>query len=301
MVRRIFTLVALTAVACLGFALTFVEMGHAAEAPVGLGAAKGFAVLGSESVTNTGPSTINADVGVSPGTSITGFPPAVISGGVIHATDAVAAAAKIDLNTAYGDAAGRTPTAAIVGDLGGQTLVGGVYNGGNIGLTGTLILDGQNNPDSVWIFQAASGLTTASTSGVSLINGANACNVFWQITSSAVLGSGSQFVGTVMANTSIAANTGATIQGRLLVLTGSVTLDTNTFVGGPCSPGTTTDTGVPVPVPTTIARTGTRTDVLRVAYVMVALGVLMVVAARPTASNGRRAQQASPNSWRPVV
>jgi hypothetical protein len=216
---------------------------EAAEAPVGLGTAASFAVLGGQSVTNTGPSVISGDVGVSPGSAISGFPPGIVINGVFHATDAVAGQAQADLTTAYNDAAGRTTTAALPPDAGGLTLESGVYTASStLGLTGTLTLDAQDDPNAVFIFQVGSALTTASTSTVSLINGASPCNVYWQIGSSATLGTNSVFVGTVMALTSISATTGTSIQGRLLARNGSVTLDTNTISRPDCAPATTTTT-----------------------------------------------------------
>jgi Ice-binding-like len=136
-------------------------------------------------VTNTGPSTVNGDLGVSPGTAVTGFPPGTVNGN-LHAADAVAGQAQLDLTTAYNDAAGRTPPAAVTADLGGQRLTSGVYNSAtSLGLTGALTLDAQGDPNAVFVFQAGSTLTTASGSHVNLVNGAQACNVFWQIGSSA--------------------------------------------------------------------------------------------------------------------
>jgi LPXTG-motif cell wall-anchored protein len=214
----------------------------AAESPIALGRAASHAVLGGSTVTNTGPSVLNGDLGLSPGSSITGFPPGVANGST-HAADAPAAGAQTDLITAYNDATSRTSTGAIAADLGGQTLVGGVYDGGALGLTGTLTLDGAGDASSVWIFRAASSLTTASSSSVSLIGGASACNVFWQVTSSATLGTGSSFAGSIMALTSITATTGATVNGRLLARNGAVTLDSNTVTSTGCAaatPATTT-------------------------------------------------------------
>jgi type VI secretion system secreted protein VgrG len=216
---------------------------EAAEAPVGLGTAASFAVLGGQTVTNTNPSVISGDVGVSPGSAITGFPPGIVINGVFHATDPVAGQAQSDLTTAYNDAAGRATTAALPPDAGGLTLVSGVYTASStLGLTGTLTLDAQGDPNAVFIFQVGSGLTTASFSTVSLINGASPCNVYWQIGSSATLATNSVFVGTVMALTSISANTSATIQGRLLARNGSVTLNNNTITRPNCAPPTTTTT-----------------------------------------------------------
>lgn len=210
------------------------------DGPIGLGTAIPFVVLGGSTVTNTGPSVLNGDVGLSPGTSITGIPPAVVNG-TVHATDAVAAQAQVDLTTAYGVAASLTPTATGLGDLAGQSLTPGVYAGGELSLTGALTLAG--TAESVWVFQAASTLTIGSGASVTVTGGASACNVFWQVGSSATLNPGAQFVGTVMADASITAQTAATITGRLLARTGAVTLDTNTITaptGCDTTPGTVT-------------------------------------------------------------
>lgn len=238
------------------FAVIGSQSATAQQAPVGLGTAGSFAVLAGTTVTNTGPSTISGDLGVNPGTAVVGFPPGTVSNGVIHAADAVALQAQADLVTAYNDAAGRATTATVSADLGGQTLVAGVYTGGALGLTGTLTLDAQGDPNAVFVFQAASTLITASTSTVSLINGANPCNVFWQVGSSATLGTNSVFVGTVLALTSVAATTGATVQGRLLARNGEVTLDNNVITASDCTsapPTTTTTTTATTVAPTTTA------------------------------------------------
>jgi len=213
--------------------------GHTANAAtptVGLGSAGTFSVLaGTPSITNTGATTIDRNVGIHPAASVTGFPPGIVAG-TIHAGNAVALQAKSDLTAAYVDAASRPVTATHTA-LGNLTLVGGVYNSGNatLDLTGTLTLDGQNDPNSVWIFQAQSDLTTASASSVSFINGGSPCNVFWQVTSSAALGSGSTFVGTILAQTSITLANGVTVQGRALAQTGNVTLINDTFITGGCT------------------------------------------------------------------
>jgi hypothetical protein len=227
-----------------GLLTTFaiVAPASAAEAPVGLGTAASFAVIGGTTVTNTGPTVISGDVGLSPGSSVTGFPPGIVNDGVTHIANGEANQAQSDLVTAYDDAAGRAPTASASADLGGQTLVGGVYVGPTLGITGTLTLDAQGDPDAVFIFQVGSTLITATSSSVSLIGGAQACNVYWQVGSSATLGTGSAFVGTVMALTSVTADTGATIQGRLLARNGAVTLDTNTINRPSCAAPTTTTT-----------------------------------------------------------
>lgn len=208
------------------------------DGPIDLGTAAPFSVLASSTVTNTGPSVISGDVGLSPGTSITGIPPAVVNG-TVHATDEVAALAQADLTTAYNVAAGLTPIASGLGDLTGASLVPGVYSGGTLSVTGQLTLAG--SAESVWIFQAASTLTIGSGAIVTVTGGASACNVFWQVGSSATVRTGAQFVGTVMADISVTAETAATITGRLLARTGAVTLDTNTLTaptGCTTTPGT---------------------------------------------------------------
>jgi hypothetical protein len=211
----------------------------AAQPPVGLGTADSFGVLAGQTVTNTGPTTINGDLGVMPGTAVPGFPPGLVNG-TIHAADAVALQAQSDLTTAYNDAAGRTPPALVSADLGGLTLTAGVYRApGALGLTGALTLDAQGDPNSVFIFQAASTLITASASRVNLINGAQPCNVYWQVGSSATFGTTSAFVGNVMALTSVSLNNGVTLQGRALARNGSVTLINDTITAAHCAPGTT--------------------------------------------------------------
>jgi len=174
----------------------------AAQPPVGLGTATSFAVLAGTTVTNTGPSVISGDLGVSPGKAIVGFPPGHVINGVQHKGDAIALQAKNALTTGYNDAAGRTPATVAPSDLGGKTLSPGVYKASSaLGLTGTVTLDAKSDPNAVFVFQAVSTLITAPNSTVKLIGGAQACNVFWQVGSSATLGTGSTFVGTIMALT----------------------------------------------------------------------------------------------------
>jgi hypothetical protein len=202
----------------------------AATPPVPLGTAASFAVLAGSTITNTGPTTINGDLGLSPGTSVTGFPPGQVNG-TIHAADSVAQQAQADLTTAYNDATALPVSATIPVELGGTTQTPGVYDSaaGTFGITGTLTLDAQGNPNAVFIFKAASTLITASASNVLLINGAQASNVFWVVGSSATLGVSSALQGNILALTSITVTTGTTINGRALARNGAVTLDTNTI------------------------------------------------------------------------
>ncbi|MFG1642732.1 ice-binding family protein [Amycolatopsis sp. NPDC049252] len=238
-----------------------VPQAGAAEAPVGLGTAGAYSVLGGQTVTNTGPSTLDKDLGVFPGTAITGFPPGTAAGAT-HAGDAAAGRAQSDLVVAYDDAAGRAPTANVAGDLVGRTLTGGVYkSSGPLAISGTLTLDGRGDSSTVWIFQVAATLITASASSVNLVNGAQACHVFWQVGSSATLGTHSRFVGTIMALTSITATTGTVVAGRALARNGQVSLDDNTFTTPACdtAPTTTPTTTTPTTTPAT-SDTGTNTS-----------------------------------------
>jgi hypothetical protein len=226
---------------------------YAAEPTVGLGTSAAYSVLGSSTVTNTGPSTLSGDLGVSPGTAITGFPPGKV-GGSTYAGDAQSAQARSDLTTGYLDAAGRAPTASVAGDLVGKNLTSGVYKStGPLALSGTLTLNGQGNPDAVFIFQVASTLITASSSKVSLVNDAQACNVFWQVGSSATLGTTSDFDGTIMALQSVTVTTGVHVVGRALARNAAVTLDDDTFVSAACktTPPPTTTTTTPTTTTTT--------------------------------------------------
>jgi hypothetical protein len=235
----------------------------AATAPVGLGTAGSFAVLAGTTVTNTvTPTRISGNLGVSPGTAVTGFPPGIVTGGTIHRADGVAGNAQSNLTTAYNDAAGRSPTAAVPSFIGaGQTLAPGVYHASSsLEVGGSLTLDAQGDPNAVWIFQAPSStLTTDSASSVVLTNGAQACNVFWQVGSSATLGTNSTFVGSILALTSITVQTGDTIHGRALARNGAVTLDDDTITASRCATTPTPTPTATTPTPTPTATTPTPT------------------------------------------
>jgi cell division septation protein DedD len=218
-----------------------------AAASVNLGTAKSFAVLAGTTITNTGATTITGDVGLHPGTAVTGFTTVTLDGAQ-HLGDAVALDAKNALVTAYNEAAGATPVTNVPTELGGTTLKPGVYASDTLGLTGTLTLDGEG----LYIFQAASTLITAPNSVVALINGASACNVYWQVGSSATLDTSTSFKGTIMALTSIALNTGATLQGRALARNGAVTMDHNTIDSSACAAPSPTPTPVPSPTVTPV-------------------------------------------------
>ncbi|MDO9497298.1 MAG: ice-binding family protein, partial [Nocardioides sp.] len=227
--RRLGASLSVAAGALLVIGVTWSGVSPAYAAPtIGLGTAGSFAVLAGSEVTNTGPSVLTGDLGVSPGSSVTGFPPGQVNG-TQHVSDAVALQAQNDLTTAYNQAASSPTDQDLTGtDLGGLTLLPGVYEDtSDMQLTGTVTLDAQGDPNAVFIFKAGSSLTTASNSGVLLINGASPCNVFWQVASSATLGTGTDFVGTVMALTAATLNTGADVTGRILARNAAVTLDTN--------------------------------------------------------------------------
>lgn len=199
-----------------------------------LGAACSFGILAGSTVTNTSttaaPTNVSGDVGVSPGSAIVGFPPGNLTG-TLHAADSVAASAQVDLTTAYNDAAAAPGGAILPADIGGLTLAPGVYKTTSaqpsLGITGNLTLSGPSS--GVWIFQVVSTLTTAAgNSQVIMAGGATSHNVFWQIGSSATLGTNTTFAGTIMAQASISLNTGAILNGRALARTGAVTLISNT-------------------------------------------------------------------------
>jgi hypothetical protein len=197
--------------------------------PIPLASAATYGVIGGSTVTSAGLTVINGDLGISPGTAYTGFPPGIVNG-TIHAGDPAAAKAQADVGIAYNNAVARKNPTAIPADIGGMTLTPGLYNAPTtLGISSTLTLNGENRPFSVFIFQIPSTLTTAVNSAVVLTNQASACNVFWEVGSSATLNTDSTFVGTIMAAASISVGTGSTVNGRLLAQTGAVTLLANTI------------------------------------------------------------------------
>ncbi len=228
-------------------AVGLVGLSYAATT-VSLGSADGFAVLAGSTVTNTGSTVVNGNLGLSPGSSVTGFPPGTVSGTQSVANTA-AVQAQTDLTMAYTNATGQSTSSTVPTELGGTTKTAGVYDSatGTFGITGTLTLDAQGNPNAVFIFKTASTLITGGASSVVLTNGAQACNVFWQVGSSATLGANSTFKGNILALQSATLTTGANVEGRILARNGAVTLDSNTITRAVCAVATPT----PTPVPTT--------------------------------------------------
>jgi len=213
------------------FVWTFRTAMLACQTPVPLGSAANFEILASSTVTNTGLTIITGgDLGLSPGTSVTGFPPGLITlPAVMHAADAIAAQGKLDLAIAYDYAEGLTGAAFLPLEISGLTFAPGLYkSASSVSLSvGTVTLDAQGNANAVFIFQVGSTLTTIGSTQVVLAGGAQAKNIFWQIGSSATLGTYSVFKGTIMALASITVNTGANLEGRALARNAAVTLDTN--------------------------------------------------------------------------
>ena len=213
----------------LGFGLIGANSVRAAS--VSLGTASNFAVLGGSTITNAGASIITGDLGVSPGSAVTGFPSGIVTApGKIYAGDAVAFQAQADNQTTYNYLASLAPTQNLTGqDLGGQTLTPGVYFFSSLAqLTGTLTLNNLGDPNALFVFQIGSTLTTASNSSVLVSNGGDYPNVFFQVGSSADLGTNTQFKGSILAKTSITLNTSANIEcGRALAQDGAMTLNNN--------------------------------------------------------------------------
>ena len=200
-----------------------------------LGDAAHFVVLGASTVTNTGSSIVNGDLGLSPGTSVIGFPPGIVNG-TKFITDGVAAAGKVSAQTAFDCLGALTPTSTLSADIGGTTVIPGVYTfGSSAAITGTLTLNGGGNPNALFVFIVPSTLVTASSSNVSLTNGTKAGNVYWIVGSSATLGTFSNMVGNIIAQASVTMTTSAKLVGRVFALTAAVTLDGNNITGATCT------------------------------------------------------------------
>lgn len=216
-------------------------------APVDLATASPFVVLGGTTVTNEETSVLNGDLGVSPGTALTGFGPPSLVTGVEHAADGVAGGAQANLTTAYNVAA-EQPSTLLTGNLGNRKLGPGAYNYSSAALlTGALTLDGEGDPGAEFVIQIGSQLTTASGSSVVLENGASPCNVYWQVGSSAVLGTTTAFAGNLMALTSISLNNGVVVNGRMLARNGQVSLINDVLTRPVCGAGSTPPPAVEPP------------------------------------------------------
>jgi Ice-binding-like len=203
---------------------------RAALAPIDLGSAGKFAVLAGSTVTSTGQTRIWGNVGIFPGTARTGFPPASITSGAFHSADGMAQQAQLDLTTAYNKAMGLVNAPiAVAGNLGGQTLAPGLYKStsGLAVSSGDLTLDGQGNKNAVWVFQMASTFNMTPGRQIIMINGARPRNIFWAIGTSATIGTGCTFDGTLLAHQSISIATGSTMRGRALARIGAVTMQDN--------------------------------------------------------------------------
>lgn len=264
--------------AILAIATAFITVGSVAGAaePIGMGAAGAYAVIANQTITNGGTTTLNGHVGLSPGSAVTGFETVTLNG-ELHLADTDASNAMAAMSAAYSNAAGQPVSATIGTELGGTTVPGGgVYasGSGTFEITGTVILDGQDDPNAVFIFQMGGTLLTAGSATVSLINGAQACNVYWRVGSSATLGAANTFRGTILAATSITLGAGTTISGRALARDGSVTLSANTITPVGCAaPAEVTTTSTVAATTTTAVGTTTTTTAVGTTTTTTVLGV----------------------------
>ncbi|MDB4978206.1 MAG: hypothetical protein JWM56_392 [Candidatus Peribacteria bacterium] len=233
--------VSATAVALTGGAVALA----ASPSAVNLRSAGDYVLMAGAAITSTSTTTVTGNLGLSPGTAVTGFGPGVIAG-VQHIGDTAAATAQGDLTTAYNDAAGRPADATLGTELGGTTIAPGVYvsASGTFEITGNVTLDAKGDPNAVFIFQTATTVVTASSSQVILAGGAQACNIFWQAGSSTTIGANSIFKGNILALASVTLNTGASVDGRVLARNGSITMQANTITKASCAAGSSSSSSV---------------------------------------------------------
>lgn len=216
-----------------GLMFVTAPIGRAATT-VSLGKADGFALLSGTGISNTGKSTVQGDLGVFPTVLFTDSGLLSLNGNY-HFGDASATSAQADLTAAYAAAVSASPVTAATSELGGQTLLPGVYsNAAGLGVTGTLTLDAKGNPGAIFIFQTAGNLATASSSQINLVNGGQSCNVYWQVGNTTSLGASSNFKGSILTNSNFVGGVGATVLGRVLSLRGSIALNSNTVTKPSC-------------------------------------------------------------------
>jgi hypothetical protein len=212
---------------------TFTTTGPSGPLVVDLSCVSDYAIIAGSTVTNTGPTIVNGDLGLSPGSSVSGFPPGTVINGSLRINDSKTNSAKLCLTAAYNDAAGRTLDVVVVSDgqLGGKTFEPGLYMSapGSFAIIGSdFTLDAKGNVDAVWIFQMPSStLNVGNGINVILANGAQAKNIFWQVGTSATIGTTAQMKGNILADQSITIETGASLLGRALTRIAAVTLDNN--------------------------------------------------------------------------
>lgn len=294
----------------IGLVLTTPVANASAPLVIDLGSAGQFAVLAGDGIVDTGPSVIIGDVGTHPRPAISSVVDDSVTGAV-HRASADAEQAQVDLADGYDMAAGATPGAIIAGGvLGGRTLLPGVYvaDAGALALAGTVTLDGRGDPDAVWILQTTSDLLTEPGSVVRLVNGARACNVFWQVPATATLGSASTFAGTILAMASVTVGSGVTIDGRALARTARVTLAGDTITVPACSVtrapttstiATTLTTGAlpfaPLPASVALAPTGGRQD--RLPWFLPIVAIISIAAAVVLGEPRRRRYPTSDRGW----
>ena len=253
--KKAYALASFVTMALLSPAAFLISSSSAANPVIRQGSTSTYGVLAASTVTNTGTTSITGtaggDIGLSPGTSFTGAA-SVTRSGVDHIADAAAATAQVDLVVAYNDLSIPTSTVLATSDLSGQSLIPGSYStaSGTLANSGVLTFDAKGDSTAIFILRAASTVTTSPSSSMVLTGGAQACNVYWQVGSSATIGVTSIFVGHIYALASITANTGSTIYGQLLARTGAVTLDSNRIINDACTTPAPVVTATPAPVVT---------------------------------------------------